>query len=158
MKYLKLIPLGIVLLSAHSYGADAANESQKTSNAISACYASQGPEICLQTLSDKEKTAYEKAYTAMITSLNDIGNSNGPLLARQAKHGKELWESSLQYDCEARGLVFDKDSPDYSEKSLDCMATQYSQRIEFYNDFGIAANQQYMDKMMKEYYKTHPKK
>ncbi len=158
MKYIKYFPLGIMLLSVYSYGADATNESQKTSSAVSTCYASQGPEICLQTLSDKEKAAYENAYSTMIKSLKDISNSNGPLLARQAKHGKELWESSLQYDCEAKGLVFDKDSPDYNEKSLECMATQYSQRIDFYNSFGIAANQEYMDKMMKDYFKTHPKK
>lgn len=158
MKYLKHFPLGIMLLSIYCYAADAPSEISVVNASISACYNNSVPNYCLGQISDKEEASYKTAYSSLIKSLVDIGNSNGPKLAAELKNSKPLWESSLQRDCRARGLIFDDGSEAYDATVSDCKAMQYAQRVDFYNEFGISSTKQAMDKILQDYNKTHPKK
>ncbi len=164
MKNLKYFTLGIMLLSVCSYGADTVygsdtdNEASKAIAAISACYNNSVPNYCLGKISDKEEASYKTAYSSLIKSLVDIGNSNGSKLALELKHSKPLWESSLQRDCRARGLIYDDGSEAYDGNVAACEAVQYARRVDFYNGFGISANAEDMKNLLKEYNKTHPEK
>ncbi len=158
MKHLKYFPLGIMLLSIYSYGADAPSEISEASASISACYHYSEPVDCLAQVSDKEEAKYKSAYSSLVKSLIDLGNANQERLAQELKQGKISWESTLQHDCEARGLLYDDGSSAYSDNFSNCLATQYAHRVDFYNGFGIAAQQKYLDKILQDYNKTHPKK
>lgn len=157
MKYFKIFPLGIMLLSVYSYGADpiygsdTTNETSKAIAAISACYNSSTPSPCLGNLSDKEKAHYENAYSVFYKGLNYISEGNGPHLAREAQQGKKLWESALQHDCKARGLEDDDGSPAYSDNVSNCLAIQYARRVDFYNGFTINSDHAAIDKVLKKY-------
>ncbi len=160
MKPLKYFPLGIMLLSVCSYGADTVygsdtdNEASKAIAAISACYQNTGSSLCLSNLSDKEKAHYETAYSLFFKGLVNIGNDNGPRLASKATRGKKLWESALQNDCEARGLEYDDGSPAYSDNVVNCLAIQYARRVDFYNGFTINSEQDAINRTLKKFKKN----
>ncbi len=158
MKPLKYFPLSIMLLSIYSYGADTASEISVANASISACLKYSEPVNCLAQVSEKEEGNYKAAYSSLVKSLVDLGNGNENHMAQELKKGKISWESTLQHDCEARGLLFDDGSPMYSDNVSTCLATQYAHRVDFYNGFGIAAQQKALDKLKEDYLKTHPKK
>lgn len=158
MKHLKILSLGILFLSVRSYADDTVNETSKAIAAVAACSQSTTYNACLGDIGEKEENNYKAAYSAVVKSLVDIGNSNGPKLASELRQSKTLWESSLQHDCTARGLIYDDGSEAYDGNVAACLAVQYARQVDFYNGFGISDNAEQMKNLLKKYNATHPKK
>lgn len=123
---------------------------------IAACYGTQGAGICLQSLVDKEKIKYNSAWQSLMDSLTNVENKQ--LLLKELTEGKQAWESALPHDCQAKGLLNDKDSPAFNDALSECLAIGYAARTDFYNGFNILDERSQQKKLLEKILKEKQEK
>jgi hypothetical protein len=128
---MKYCLLALIAVSHFSYAGEVEN-----------CHATTGGlavvEACAHSLSIDAEESYEAAYAALLKNphmLPDMLNNPEEFLDT-VKAAKKSWESTVELDCKAEGLLNFKDSFADRTDTYECLYRAYNQRIEHYKALG----------------------